>query len=141
MIEFWLKNEAEGTNLLLPITPPEYTVAYEREIEVIRSMEQGDINLSGHKVPQSMNISGFFPTREYPFERKATVPISGVMDYIHLIQKWIDNDAIIRLVIADEGGRLTEPLAILLQNPMHHRQCHDSLWQISHLENFHRLPP
>lgn len=104
MIEFWLKNEAEGTNLLLPITPPEYTVAYEREIEVIRSMEQGDINLSGHKVPQSMNISGFFPTREYPFERKATVPISGVMDYIHLIQKWIDNDAIIRLVIADEGG-------------------------------------
>ncbi len=113
MLEFWLKNEAEGTNLLLPITPSEYTVEYEREIEVVRSMEQGDINLSGHKVPQSISISSFFPTREYPFERKATVSVSGVMDYVHLMKKWIDDDAIIRLVIADEAGaRINERFKI-----------------------------
>ncbi|WMI81602.1 LysM peptidoglycan-binding domain-containing protein [Anaerotignum sp. MB30-C6] len=113
MFEFWLKNEVEGINLLLPITPPEYIAEYGREIEVIRSMDQGDINLSGHKIPQSISISSFFPTREYIFGKKPTVGVSGVMDYTHLIKKWIDDDSIIRLVIADEkGARVNERFKI-----------------------------
>lgn len=113
LIEFWLNNESQGMNLLLPIPPPEYTVQYEREIEVIRSMAQGDINLSGHRVPQSITLSSFFPSREYIFQRKATIPISGVMDYVHTIEKWIAEDSIIRLIIADEkGARVNERFKI-----------------------------
>lgn len=113
MIEFWLKNEVEGTNLLLPITPSKYEDEYGREIEVVRSMDQGDINLSGHKVPQSISISSFFPTREYIFANKPTVGVGVVMDYINLIKKWIDDDAIIRFIIADEkGARINERFKI-----------------------------
>lgn len=104
MFEFWLKNETQGVDLLLPVTPEGYEAGYGMEIETVRATELGDINTTGRRKPQSLTLSCFFTTKEYKFARRGGVSVNHAMDYVLLIRKWIEAKDIIRVVIADESG-------------------------------------
>ena len=104
MFEFWLKNETKGVNLLLPVTPEGYENTIEREIETVRATEKGDINVLGKMKPQSFPISGFFPENDYSFARESGVGVNCAMDYVELLEGWIRDGDIIRVVVADGKG-------------------------------------
>lgn len=113
MFEFWLKNETQGTELLLPVTPEGYEAGFGMEIETVRATELGDINTTGRRKPQSLTLSCFFTTKEYKFARRGGVSVNNAMDYVSLIRKWIEAKDIVRVVIADESGaRINEQFYI-----------------------------
>lgn len=104
MVEFWLKNETKSVQMMLPVTPEGYENNLEREIETVRATEKGDIHVLGWKKPQSISISGFFPENEYSFTRDSGVTVNTAMDYVHLLEEWITDGDIVRIIIADEKG-------------------------------------
>ena len=103
MVEFWLKNETKGIDLMLPVTPEGWEKSFEREIEKVRATEKGDINVLGKMKPQSFPISGFFPDNEYSFVRN-NAGANCAMDYVELLEGWIRDGDIIRVVVADDKG-------------------------------------
>lgn len=104
MFEFWMKNETKGISLMLPVTPEGYENTIEREIEKVRATEKGDINVLGKMKPQSFPISGFFPENDYSFARDPNVGVNCAMDYVDLLEGWIRDGDIIRVVVADGRG-------------------------------------
>ena len=104
MFEFWMKNETKGVNLMLPVTPEGYENSIEREIEKVRATEKGDINVLGKMKPQSFPITGFFPENDYSFARDPGVGVNCAMDYVDLLEGWIRDGDIIRVVVADGRG-------------------------------------
>ena len=61
MFEFWLIDESNGINMILPVSPGSYAVDYGNKMEVINATEIGDINIAGHKNPLAMELEGFLP--------------------------------------------------------------------------------
>lgn len=104
MFEFWLKNETKGLNLMLPVTPEGYENSIAREIETVRATEKGDLNVLGKMVPQSFSVSSFFPENPYSFSAESGIPVNTAMDYVNLLEVWIRDGDIIRVVVADEIG-------------------------------------
>lgn len=103
MFEFWLKDEKNNIEILLPVTPSRYDLDYGNEIETVRATEIGDINLVGYKRLISVQLEGFFTSKQYPFVNKSVALASSPMEYIDKIKKWVDEKSIIRLVISNES--------------------------------------
>lgn len=97
MYEFWLKDEANNILMQLPVSLPEYEYEYANEIETIKTTGFGDINIVGNKRLNTIKLSGFFPFNDYDFSKASKLPV----EYVDQIKKWIDNKAIIRLIITD----------------------------------------
>lgn len=97
MFEFWLKNEDEKIEMLLPVSLGEYEFEYGNSIETISTTNFGDVNISGHRKLSSMILRGFFPKEEYEFAKKEMEP----MEYVKKIQSWVDKKLILRLIIVD----------------------------------------
>lgn len=104
MVEFWLKNETAGIDLLLPITPEGFEISNGKEIEKVRATELGDINVVGRRKPKNIILQSFFPENKYDFTVAGGVSANTAMDYVKLIEGWVQNSDIIRVVIADEKG-------------------------------------
>lgn len=103
MYEFWLKDEKNNVQILLPVTPSRYDLDYGNEIETVRATEIGDINIAGYKRLISVQIEGFFTSKEYPFTNKAVALASSPMEYVDRIKKWVDEKSIIRFIISNEN--------------------------------------
>lgn len=97
MFEFWLKNEDENAELMLPVSPASYEDDNSMEIETVRTTNVGDINISTHKKLSTMTLKSFFPGQDYDFAKKVMEP----MEYANKIKGWIDKKSVIRLVITD----------------------------------------
>lgn len=101
--EFWLKNEKDKIDLLLPVTPKDYRITYGNAIEVIELTNVGDINMTGNRRAIAVTLEGIFSVIESSYLNRKTYPASTANDYVDLIKKWINNKDIIRLIIADEN--------------------------------------
>lgn len=99
MAEFWLKNETDSIELLLPVALAEYEFEHGNNIETISTTNFGDVNISAHRKLTNMKLRGFFPKNDYDFSRKLFEP----MEYVKRIQNWIDSKTVIRLVISENG--------------------------------------
>lgn len=101
-MEFWLKNEKESINLLLPITPSEYNIPEESIIETINLTKVGDVNVPTFTRLKTVTIEGIFTVENYSFVNRKTYNASNAMDYVNLIKKWKNNKSVIRLIIANK---------------------------------------
>ena len=126
MIEFWLKNEEENVEMLLPVPLPEYEYEHGNNIETVTTTNYGDINLSGHKKLNGMILSGFFPKDDYEFAKKEMEP----MEYVAQIQKWIDDNAVIRLIIVD--GNVTKVNSYFLIESIAHSETSETNGDINY---------
>lgn len=126
MIEFWLKNEEENVEMLLPVPLPEYEYEHGNNIETVTTTNFGDINLSGHKKLSGMILSGFFPKDDYEFAKKEMEP----MEYVAHIQKWIDDNAVIRLIIVD--GNVTKVNSYFLIESIAHSETSETNGDINY---------
>lgn len=102
MLEFWLKCENDKVNLLLPVTPGNYSITYGNSIETLELTNIGDINMVGNKRAITIKLSCFFSTNNYNYVNRKTYSVNNPFEYVKLIKNWIDNKEIIRLIIADE---------------------------------------
>lgn len=102
-MEFWLKNDRENINMLLPITPQKYDIDYGIDIETVGATAIGDINIPTYKKLLNVTLEGVFSVNEdYPFLNKKTYDnIEYSIDYVNLITSWIETKDIIRLVITE----------------------------------------
>lgn len=103
VFEFWLIDEKNNINLLLPVTPASYSADKGNTIEVVNATELGDINITGHRKLSTIRIESFFTVQAYPFVNQVTYPVSHPMDYIKLIDRWIEEKSLIRFVVASLG--------------------------------------
>lgn len=102
-MEFWLKNEMKKINMLLPITPRNYDIPYEMNIETVGATAVGDINTPTHRKPMNISLEGIFSVNEdYPFINKKTCAVVYAIDYVNIIRDWIDAKDIIRLIITED---------------------------------------
>ena len=101
MFEFWLIDESNGINMILPVSPGSYAVDYGNKMEVINATEIGDINIAGHKNPLAMELEGFFTVRDYPFVQKNLWTAANPFDYVEIIKRWVDEKTVIRHTIID----------------------------------------
>lgn len=97
-VEFWLGN------MLLPVTPKEYSLDYGNEMEIVRTTGKGDVCLAGYRRLRNISVSGFFPCRKYDFVNRGRFRASDPMDYVERIQKWIKQRKVIRLIITDDDS-------------------------------------
>ncbi len=101
--EFWLKNEKEEVDLLLPVTPGGYSIGYGNAIETIELANVGDINMTGNRRAITVTLEGMFSVIESSYLNRKTYAVTIVDDYVDLIRKWINNKDVVRLIIADES--------------------------------------
>lgn len=98
MREFWLKDEKNAINMLLPVSLPSYEIDYGNDIETISASNVGDINIAGHRKLSTVVLKCFFPENEYVFSNKT---LNSAVEYVNVIKKWVDDKAIVRFIISD----------------------------------------
>ena len=84
-MEIFLYNGDESEYIKFPVIPKSININSTQEIENFKTIGQGDINLSGLLNNRTLEISSFFPFREYGFTKDNTLK---AMEYIEKIESW-----------------------------------------------------
>ncbi len=87
----------KNRELVLPITPPSFTVGKGMRIETINIHTVGDVNLAGNETLGVISIDCLFPKSSYPFAYSSDEPYELVDRFV----KWIKDKEIVRFVISD----------------------------------------
>ena len=104
--EFWLI--CGGVELLLPVTPEGYQVEHGNRIETLHIAQVGDVYIPTTKRAKSITLEGFFPARDYPFSKKDTIGATSPMDYVEIIEGWVDSNAKVRLIIVGDHTKVND---------------------------------
>lgn len=94
--------------VILPITPPSFSIGKGNNIETINIHALGDVILAGYGTLATIQIDCMLPAKEYPFSFSTQEPYSLVDEF----SKWIDDKKIIRFVISDTPINI----AVLMQS-------------------------
>lgn len=86
--------------ILLPITPPSFTIGYGTNIETINIHTLGDINIAGYGTLATININCDFPNHDYPFVF-SSAELRGPYEYVEMFKKWINDKKVLRFIISD----------------------------------------
>jgi len=84
-MEIFLYNGDESEFIKFPVIPKSIIVNSPQEIENFKTIGQGDINLTGLLGNRTLEISSFFPFREYGFSKDNTLK---AMEYVDKIESW-----------------------------------------------------
>lgn len=105
LIDFYLENLTKNKTMLLPVTPENYEVATEEQVETVKLASIGDINIPTFNTPKSISIEGIFSTNENRYLNKNLIPelIKNTIDYVNLINTWKEEHDIIRVLIVPRG--------------------------------------
>lgn len=96
MKEYWLKRN-NGSNLRLPVEPPEYNLTDSANIESEKINNIGEVGLFGGNNLQKIELTSFFPKNYYPFCQYKNIPKpSECVKFIENIKK---NGEAVRLLI------------------------------------------
>lgn len=98
-LKFIFKDTDKNTELVLPVTPPNFVVSHGINIETINIHTLGDIALPGYGTLPAFKIECLFPAREYPFNQPNTDP--DPYQYVKKFQEWCENHTILRFIISD----------------------------------------
>lgn len=83
--------------ILLPITPPSFSVEHGIKIETINIHTLGDVNIAGYGTLAALKIDCLLPAKNYPFSTANQDPYT----YVDYFIKWCDTRAVLRFVISD----------------------------------------
>lgn len=82
----------------LPVVPSQFRIQSPQKNDAYETIGQGDIKLIGMRGLKYLNLSSFFPIKDYPFLRDRTY--KG-WEYVEIIESWIDRRIPIRLIITN----------------------------------------
>ena len=98
-MEFWLSFNNRQEVLRLPVLPPSFEISKGTSITTVDVNELGEIALIGRGKLATIEISTFFPNREYPFCQYTGFP--KPYECVTMIERWKDSKRPIRLIISD----------------------------------------
>ncbi|MCB5259639.1 MAG: hypothetical protein LHW48_04090 [Candidatus Cloacimonetes bacterium] len=111
MISIFLSINNNEEVFELPVVPEELEKQSPWQNEEFETMRQ-QLNLIGLKGLESLEISSFFPIRDYPFLRSREM---WGMEYVETIERWRNRRLPLRLVITNDnphGFKLNEAVTI-----------------------------
>lgn len=105
LIDFYLENVTKNKTMLLPVTPENYSVTDDMQVETVKLASLGDINIPTFYQPQNLTIEGTFSTDETHYINKNLIPdlITKTIDYVNVIREWQKAKDVIRVLIVPRG--------------------------------------
>lgn len=102
------RSMTDGTELVLPVTPPEYELESAQAIEAVDMHAVGTINLPGLPKLLNKNIECMFPAHNYPFNNvgASTDPFY----YVDKFKSFVEHHTILRFIVSDTS--INEPIFI-----------------------------
>lgn len=96
--KFIFKDTEKNTELVLPVTPPSFTVYHGINIEVVNIHTLGDVALPGYSTLATLKIECMFPAKNYPFNQ----PNADLnpYSYIKKFDDWKNNHTILRFIVS-----------------------------------------
>lgn len=107
-VELSINNRQEV--MTLPVTPEELIVDFANSTSIINSINYGDLKLIGKKGLKNITLESFFPSQNYSFLQVSTTKTA--IEYVKQIEKWINWELPIRLIITDDDTILNDAFAI-----------------------------
>lgn len=101
-------DEASGTELTLPVTPPSYEWTHSNQVETVQLDQVGEINLAGAATMGSASITVLLPMQLYPF--CAPGAIANPQHYLDRLTAWSDAGTVVRFIVS--GTRVNYPVLI-----------------------------
>lgn len=105
LIDFYLENLTQKKVMQLPITPENYEIEENEQIETVKLASIGDINIPTYYEPKNISISGVFSTNPNNYLNKNWCPdiIRRTVDYVNVINSWKRKHDVIRVLIVPRG--------------------------------------
>ena len=113
----------------LPVIPPEFTISKPQSTEVFETVSRGELQIIGVPKLKGITISSFFPVRDYPYLRDASM--KG-WEYVYKIDTWIEQKLPIRLIITDTPINM----AVAVKDFDYSIKTDGDLWYNLQLEEF-----
>jgi hypothetical protein len=90
--------------LTLPVTPEILTIETSNNNETLKTINTRDIKLINKQGLKRITLASFFPSESYSFLQVNHGV--DVINYVKIIEKWIDKEIPIRLIIYDDKKEL-----------------------------------
>lgn len=100
-MEIWLNNEED--KIRFPILPPSFEVATSQNNTSENVHRKGEVNLLGEKALETIEISSFFPSKEYPFCQYIGFDTNPYY-YVEKIKRWKEKKVTPRLIITGNSN-------------------------------------
>lgn len=106
-IEIQLYNAKTGESITLPLNPETTDLENAKDVKTYNILNYGEVSVRGNKVLQRLSLANILPDDETFFATLASL-IKGLnykpyslKDTIDMLNRWVDEDAVIRVIIAD----------------------------------------
>jgi len=100
MVKVYISINNSEEVILLPVTPPEYEVSENWNNQEVAGLYQA-LNIIQYKGLAKIDISSFFPVRDYPFLLNRN---RWGIEYVNTILRWTKRSVPIRLIIIKDGS-------------------------------------
>lgn len=103
-----LYNANTGESITLPINPESIDIPKEKDIPTYNILDFGEVAVRGNRQLQRITLNGILPNQDSYFALLASLVKSleyrpySQAETRAMIDRWIDNDDVIRVIIADE---------------------------------------
>lgn len=109
-------NLTTGQEVVLPVTPREYTIDEGVNIETVGLTGFGDVHLAGDRTLFTEQLEFFLPVQDYPFNDATTV--LDPFHYIDFFQQTARNRQVCRFIVSDSRTQCE----VLLENLQYRQQ-------------------
>lgn len=106
-IEIQLYNAKTGESITLPLNPETTDLENAKDVRTYNILNYGEVSVRGNKLLQRLSLANILPDDETFFATLASL-IQGLnykpyslKDTIDMLNRWVDEDAVIRVIIAD----------------------------------------
>ena len=98
-------------DVVMPVTPPSFTVSRGMGVETMQMNAVGELNLAGGDTLAAIKLELMFPNQYYPFVTSDT-EYDWAYGYVERFKGWIENKTVLHFVVSDTGIDLT----VLVEN-------------------------
>ena len=107
-LEIQLYNAKTGESITLPLNPESTDIPNEKDIKTYDILDYGEISVKGTKRLKRMNLTNILPDEASALSllasliQKLQYRAYNLQETIDMINRWIDEDAVIRVIISEK---------------------------------------
>lgn len=111
-IQIQLYNVKTGESLTLPLNPETTDLENAKEIKTFNILGFGEVSIKGNKLLQRINLNNMLPDDNTFWATLASLIIGldykpySMRESIDMLNRWVDNDDIIRVIVSDRLNKL-----------------------------------
>lgn len=111
-IQIQLYNVRTGESLTLPLNPETTDLENAKEIKTYNILGFGEVSIKGNKLLQRINLNNILPDDNTFWATLASLIVGldykpySMLESINMLNRWVDNDDIIRVIVSDRLNKL-----------------------------------